>query len=1039
MTQLNRRNFLTVSAAGAAAASVAGPAEAVETTRMAIPDEGWNLWVDEKAAYKDDVIYLPAQADVKTLPVNPPTGGWGALTPEATVTLPATVEQHFWGRFGLRPYTGDEYRYAEDDPVPQNGAYRGVSWWWREITIPASTKGQRVLLHIRGARLRAEVFLNEKLVGYSILSEQPFDCDLTAAMAPGGTNRLAIRITNPGGRYDWRDSTTMMWGKLKLFASHGFGGLDRGMSLSVHPLDSYIEDAWVLNTPEPRKVTAHMQVRLTDKISAEGLAKRGSVLLQGPDGKSVKVKIALKSARIENGVATLVYDLHAPDAKLWDLENRHLYHMRFDWKGKTGLSSKTVRFGFRWFAVEGIGTNALLRLNGKRIKLYSAISWGYWGYNGMWPTPALARREVEAAKALGLNCLHAHRNVGKHDVFDRQDELGLMRVMEPGGGRHAIGKDLKPGESLSAADAFSRAYMIEKCRLMARTFRSHPSLAHYTLQNEIGANLNNPDVQNVLKIIHDEDPSRTVILNDGFVKRGAAQAMYLAYNDHYFRSDVEPFGGWWVEHQGAGDQWYDKFYQSKDSYIHYQTGKPYIVEFGEMQGCATADNHVLMVADILANGGKSYDLEDHKVIVQNTSAYLDKWGFRKAFPTTESLFLSVGRKVYDAWQNYLENIRIGDEVDIAAISGWETTAIENHSGIVDNLRYFKSPPDLLRNSLLPVRPIAKQRRLVYAAGEAAELDIYLLNDTDVQIRSEMILSLIAPDGTTTEIARYAAPTHVKDQFRYLLAEKVLTPALTKPGINKVQIELKGYPSFVRDLWVVDNASGLKKPVKLAVSGVAKSFRDQLTAISGLTVEDFKAGGKYDAIIASGLKAEEIAKRQVGEQTGLEAQPKAGEKPKLILGELPADVLAAVKAGTPLLAYVPEDGLAEGVAKQLSALGLFTYAGQVGNLRAPWMGNWNYLRAHPIFDGLPVDQATSVWHQVEGQPSNGLLIDGPVIGPDGIEVIAAYSRDHDRQNGAASFTVRKDGMKVIVHRLPDMVAPLQKRFLINAISWLARAT
>ncbi|MFP1131230.1 twin-arginine translocation signal domain-containing protein, partial [Asticcacaulis sp. W401b] len=112
MTQLNRRNFLTVSAAGVAAASVAEPAEAAETSRMAIPDEGWSLWIDEKALYKDDVIYLPAQADLKTLPVNPPTGGWGALTPEATVTLPATVEQHFWGRFGLRPYTGDEYRYA---------------------------------------------------------------------------------------------------------------------------------------------------------------------------------------------------------------------------------------------------------------------------------------------------------------------------------------------------------------------------------------------------------------------------------------------------------------------------------------------------------------------------------------------------------------------------------------------------------------------------------------------------------------------------------------------------------------------------------------------------------------------------------------------------------------------------------------------------------------------------------------------------------------------------------------------------------------
>ncbi|OYW82880.1 MAG: hypothetical protein B7Z26_02110 [Asticcacaulis sp. 32-58-5] len=450
-----------------------------------------------------------------------------------------------------------------------------------------------------------------------------------------------------------------------------------------------------------------------------------------------------------------------------------------------------------------------------------------------------------------------------------------------------------------------------------------------------------------------------------------------------------------------------------------------------MQGCAVADNHVKMVADILANGGKSYDLEDHKVIVENTSAYLDKWGFRKAFPTTESLFLSVGRKVYDGWQNYMENIRIGDEVDVAAISGWETTAIENHSGIVDNLRYFKANPDLIRQSLLPVRPIAKQRKLTYAVGEAAELDIYLLNDTDAQVHGDLKLSLLEPDGKVTDIATYAAPQHVRDQYRYLLAESVKTPPLTKAGLNKMQIELKGHPTFTREIWVVDTKPAFAKPVRIALSGVSKSFRDQLTAIKGATFEDFKVGGKYDAIIASGLKADEIARRQIGEQTGHEAQPSKDEKPKLVLGELPADVLAAVKSGTPLMAYVPEDGLADGVVKQLSALGLFQYSGAVGNLRAPWMGNWNYLRAHAIFDGLPVDQATSVFHQIEGQPSNGLIIDG-----DGIEVIAAYSRDHDRHNGAATFVVQKNAMKVMVHRLPDMVTPLQTRLLINAINWLS---
>jgi hypothetical protein len=76
----------------------------------------------------------------------------------------------------------------------------------------------------------------------------------------------------------------------------------------------------------------------------------------------------------------------------------------------------------------------------------------------------------------------------------------------------------------------------------------------------------------------------------------------------------------------------------------------------------------------------------------------------------------------------------------------------------------------------------------------------------------------------------------------------------------------------------------------------------------------------------------------------------------------------------------------------------------------------------------------VLHQVEGQPSNGLLVDG-----DGVEVIAAYSRDHDRKNGGASFIARRNGMRVLVHRLPDMAGPLQRRWLANAVGWLARGS
>lgn len=1029
MPSLDRRSFLIATGVSTLPITATQAAEG-SAGRIEIPDTGWRLVVDPKATWKEDAIFLPRDVDLPALPVNPPTDGWSSLSRGLEVTLPTTVEQHYWGKFGSRPYTPDEYRYADDDPVPQNGAYVGVSWWVKDIDVPAAAKAKRAIITVRGARLRAEVFLNQKLVGYSIVSELPFDCDITEAMRPGEKNQLAIRITNPGGRYDWKDSGTVSWGKVKLYPGHGFGGLDRGLTLSLHPLEARITDAFVLNTPDPHVVNGFMEiVPSVPPSSASGLrAKASAVLLDAKTGSPVAAKITVQAVEIKDGRLHASLKIAAPKAKLWDLDNSNLYRLRFTWtETPDAVDTREVRFGFRWFQPSGIGKDAVLRLNGRRTKIYSAISWGYWGLNGLWPTPEMAEREVDRAKALGLNCLHFHRNLGRHDVLDIQDEKGLLRVMEPGSGRTAIAN--KPGgKPMSVSDQFARDYMIARIVGMVKAFRSHPSLVQYTLQNEIGADLTNPDVEAVLRTIHELDPSRTVILNDGFVGRGAAQAMFLPYDSTFHRSDKEPAAGWWVNHQGAGDQWYDKFYNGKDDFIHRNPDKSVIVEFGEMEGCAVCDNHMLDAAEILARGGKSYDLEDHKAIIGGTNDFLQKFGFTKAFPTAEALYLSVGRKSYDSWQNYLENIRIGDSTDMGCISGWESTAIENHSGIVSVMRNFRADPEIIRASLLPVRPVAKQRKLVYALGEKAELDLWLLNNTNAPVQGTLRLSVTRPDGSRIEIGTYPAPVHVNEQFSYLLAENVLTPAFTQEGLHQIRFELARAPVFTRDIWVTDTNIALKRPLKLAVSGIAKSLRSQLTTIPGVTIEDFKDDGRYDGIIASGLKAEEIERRQIGEQTGLEKR--TGEKAKLVLGELPPEVLKAAQNGTPLIAMVPEDGLADGVAKQLSALGLFTYSGQVGDLRAPWMGNWNILRAHPLHAGIPADMAAGVLHQIQGQPSNGLLVHG-----EGLDVVACYSRDHDRRIGAASFIARKAKMRVLFHRMPDMVGPLQARWYRNALNWL----
>src|SRR5260221_6455681 len=70
----------------------------------------WRLWPDREAAWTNDVLYLPSEVKLDQMPVNPPTGGWQTLNEQQGihVTLPSTVEEHFWGKFGTRPYAKNE-------------------------------------------------------------------------------------------------------------------------------------------------------------------------------------------------------------------------------------------------------------------------------------------------------------------------------------------------------------------------------------------------------------------------------------------------------------------------------------------------------------------------------------------------------------------------------------------------------------------------------------------------------------------------------------------------------------------------------------------------------------------------------------------------------------------------------------------------------------------------------------------------------------------------------------------------------------------
>ncbi|HZU09227.1 MAG TPA: glycoside hydrolase [Pseudacidobacterium sp.] len=1008
----SRRDFLKGAATAGLLFSTRGllvaEAQTPSATReLFLPDEGWRMWPDTKAAWKEDTIYLPGEFSLSQLPVNPPTGGWAALSSSqgTSVTLPATVEQFYWGAFGHRPYK-NEYKFEETDHEVKNGSYCGVSWWWREIEIPEDFKGRRIFLHVRAARLRAEVYLNQKLVGYSILEELPFECEITDAARPGERNQLAIRITNPGGEMDWVDGRELQWGDVRLQSSHGFGGLDRALRLTAHG-DVRVKDSWVLNTPDARAITVHAELQ---NLSTQPAA--GSIVFSVIDPASGHA-VAKKDlpARVEaNAAATFHADLRYDGAKLWDLDTPHLYHLRVEWEGPGASSDfQQIWFGFRWFAPEGIGTNAMFRLNGRRTRIYTSISWGFWGVNGIFPTPELAKREVEAAKTFHLNCLNFHRNVGKPEVFDLQDRMGLLRCMEPGGGYQAV-----------SASGFAQRYMEAKIVHMIRAFRSHPSLVEYILQNEAKPDLKNPNLYRILRLMHQEDPSRSIVANDGFASR-SAQAWMGPYSDRVRTSAEGGAGGWWDEHQGPfSDVWNDRYYNGPDDFLYRSTDQGEIVEWGEMKGAASPDNHALLIQQIEQHGGKSYDLEDHKEILAAYEKFLDKWGFRTAFPSASALFRSISRRAYESWGQFMENIRICDVNDYAAISGWESTAMENHSGLLDNMRDFKTDPQLLAKSLLPVRPVAKQYHLVLRKGERAKFDIYLLNDTGRPVMGKLVFSITGPEGKRTRLGTWACPEVEKDKLSYLVQKAVESDPLNGTGVWTTRLELNGSASSAHEcrLWVVETAPYSLSGLKIGLIGAEQSL-----PFAGVTAEPYSASQKYDILLAMDApqKSEPLVPTD-----DMGAYRQSGQVREDVL---PEGVIEQVRNGTPLVVVTGKDSIASGFAKQLAGAGAFTFYGMVGASRASWMGSWYFVRRHPLYAGMPVDEGMSIHYQVKGAGSNGWLVDGPQV-----EVVAGYSRDHDRNIGAGTFTASLGQGRIVMQRIADMHPVFQERFLANALAY-----
>lgn len=769
-----RKKFLSLAVcmlAGIGMCQVAAKAKP-DDGRLRLPLSGseWRMWQDKAAQWKDDRLYLPDEAkEPDKLPVNAPTGGWHVLSGDAglNVHVPGTVE---------------EFCTVSAQPQPQDNG--GVSWWWRTIEVPAGEAGRRVVLHFESVRTRAEVYIDGRLVAYDVVGESPFDADVTPAIKPGVRQQLAVRVTNAGGEFHWQDFNGFRWGKYTMPPGRGFGGIIGRVWMDVmSPV--YIEDVYMQNQPKATAVKAILNVRNTGGKTV----KRNLELCIREKGKvacgttSPALKTYNVSTVLTPGDNTVEVAMEHDEAQLWDLDHPQLYTCDVALKNGKRLEDDAHRdFGFRWFAPDGIGSDAVLRLNGRRMMLRTAISWGYWPATGLYASEEMAVRQVLAAKGLGLNMLNFHRSIGSPVVLEKADSLGLLYYEEPGGYHSA------------EHDPFIRTIVNTKLQRMVKRDRSHPSLVIYNLINEFGGERSKDKAlvakrMEDMKKAHAVDPSRVMTFTSGWASKEDAEedskAHMLPFDTVLHRR------GWFDNHRAGGPAtWEQDYYRSPEQNLMYTDNRTEVYMRGEEGALSTPPRIAKIAEEIQRTGVTGWDGLFWKKQYTAFEDFFHRHNLAPYFGTVDSLTRMMGDVSFDHQGRRIQGMRMQNLGDAYAVNGWEAMPYDNHSGIVD---IYRNPKGNLSTFTYYTQPlyvaVAPRTQFVRLPGGKVAVDFYIVNEKDLSGRYRLTVCVVAPDGT--ESVAYTGDVDVAgdDTFGQLLRKNMEVTLSDVPGLHRVSARI----------------------------------------------------------------------------------------------------------------------------------------------------------------------------------------------------------------------------------------------------------
>lgn len=382
--------------------------------------------------------------------------------------------------------------FSQDAPTTGSGGWlpSGTVWYRKHFTLPAEAANKDVAIRFDGVMARSGVWINGHHLGYRPNGYATFQYDLTPYLK-AGENVISVRA-------DTSDQPASRW--------YAGGGIYRHVHLIVQDKAHLVTDGTAISTPSITADSATVRidseaVNTTDKPVNAHLV----ITVTDPDGKAVASFQSAPQTLAPGATAKLTAQGSLANPKLWSLDTPALYAAKIALATDSGLHDESDRsFGIRNMEFRA---DTGFWLNGKNIKLKGVAIHADGGAFGMAVPLDVYERRLRILKSLGVNAIRTAHHPFSPEFLSLCDRMGFV-VMDEAFDMWTVAKNPQDYH------LFFSDWSSEDARSMARRDRNHPSIAIWSIGNEIhdtpDAESAKATLQRLRDTFHEEDPTRPV-------------------------------------------------------------------------------------------------------------------------------------------------------------------------------------------------------------------------------------------------------------------------------------------------------------------------------------------------------------------------------------------------------------------------------------------------------------------------------------------------------------------------------------------------